>query len=78
MEIDYENNKTQFILGILEKLLEIILTKILTKNNANSSFEKFPIVYENILNKRAPYKKRRTIVKINKKEMFIQRNIESY
>ena len=48
------------------------------QNNANSNFEKFSNMFENILNNVAPIKIGEPSSKSTKKIWFIQRNMESY
>ena len=65
LDIDYENNKTQFFYRDTSKFSRANLNKknasadwsfMYQQNNANSTFEKFSIMFENILNSIAPIK----------------------
>ena len=65
MDIDFENNKTQFFYRDTSKFTRANLNKKIAsadwsfmyqQNNANSTFEKFSTMFENILNSIAPIK----------------------
>ena len=65
LDIDYENNKTQFFYRDTSKFTRANLNKKIAsadwsfmyqQNNANSTFEKLSIMFENILNSIAPIK----------------------
>ena len=65
LDIDYENNKTHFFYRDTSQFSRANLNKTIAsadwspmyqKNNANSSFEKFSNMFENILNNVAPIK----------------------
>ena len=81
-----KTTKRSFFIWILENLQELILTKtapadcnpMYQQNKANSNFEKFSNMFENILNNIAPTKIKEPSSKSTKKDIVIQKKFESY